>query len=98
MKDCTFKKNITMHIKRRESKKDNIIINSEMSSSNKSEIKKENYFKDENIDDFLHKYYRIHTKEFSLIDLYNNISQFLFTIRIYIIIIFICVILIIMYS
>jgi hypothetical protein len=105
MKDSPFKKNITMHIKRRETKGDkidllfdDIIVNSEITSYDKSDIKKEDYFQDENSDDFLHKYYRVHTKEFSLFELYNNISGLLFHLRIYIILVFICVIFVVMYS
>jgi hypothetical protein len=97
MKDPLFKKNITMHIKRREFKKDETDIISNKPSTNDCEVNKKDYFQDENSDDFLHKYYRIHSKDFSFFELYNNISELLFSLRIYIILVFICVIFAILY-
>jgi len=80
MNHCLIKRNIIMNIKRIPSRK--IIL----------EDRSKNYFKDENTHDFLNKYYYIHSKNFNLINTYNNISLFIFNFRFYIIFIIFCVI------
>ena len=52
------------------------------------------YFKDEDVNDFIDKYYKPNSKDFNFIDIYNYISLILFDFRFIIIIIIIiyCVI------